>query len=456
MSQQFYFQSIFLLSSVFNQFQVWAIGYQDRKLYFRTGVSYTELSGRSWKLIDLPNKRNIDEDTDSLSESLSSLDSSLSGQQKTTTNHLEGPATQRSIRSVTMPSNMAPSLTKSGNDVVLESYMHEIAGQVVRTIAIQTDPPQRPQSVMPSGVEYLLADQLKGFPRNGTTQLSNMHPNIPDPSTTPGADNKSKESMQNSEGLTLEEVEAEVKEAAKSREGSWSSNYSDTIVNFVFDGDDSIEPVQFLDAECSKGTQTDWKDEELMRLQMEELEALELANTAIITKCNEKEQEAWDANTQCNESCLSSPESHDLNNQLNDRTQDNQSSIHSGSGGSFTTLDAQSLSSEGGIMFNVDDTVSRISSEGTQAGSDVTSLLSDIEIEGDLPSYRELTLSDTSSIQSVQSADRSQLHHHHDHHHHHHSEMGCNNVPVDKRLSLLQMTEGRFHRSASEPMIDAR
>lgn len=39
--------------------QVWAISFDERKLYMRTGITYEELSGRSWKLISVTEKRNF-------------------------------------------------------------------------------------------------------------------------------------------------------------------------------------------------------------------------------------------------------------------------------------------------------------------------------------------------------------------------------------------------------------
>lgn len=34
--------------------KVWAIGYDDRCLYYRTGIARSELTGKRWKLINAP------------------------------------------------------------------------------------------------------------------------------------------------------------------------------------------------------------------------------------------------------------------------------------------------------------------------------------------------------------------------------------------------------------------
>lgn len=34
--------------------KVWAVGYDDRCLYYRTGITRSELTGKRWKLINAP------------------------------------------------------------------------------------------------------------------------------------------------------------------------------------------------------------------------------------------------------------------------------------------------------------------------------------------------------------------------------------------------------------------
>ncbi|XP_072028977.1 tectonin beta-propeller repeat-containing protein 1-like, partial [Amphiura filiformis] len=424
--------------------QVWAIGYDDRKLYLRIGVSYMELSGRGWKLIDLPSKKHIDEDVESLSESLSSIETSSSIQQKSTY-VTDVAATSRSIRSVTMPGMMPPTLRKHSDDSMVDDYVHESNGRTMRTIAIQTDPPQRPQSEMPAGMAQLLSDrlgELKGFPTNGINtpdivldgkNATVLEPNVPEGNGLDGTE----KTLQNidTEGLTLEEVEANVKAPSRSREGSWSSNYSDTIVNFVFDGDDSLEPVQFLDAECCKGTQTDWKDAELLRCQKEELERI--AQEIVDKKRNEDGQDA--SNNQCNNS---KQENLNDNNMQNNTTQD--------------VIETRSLCSVNSRM-NSEDNLSRTSDDRIRVSSDHVSLQSEDDeggIDDDVSFYQHMTLCDSTPVSYTK----------HIH--------GNNTIPTTGNLNkfrisglsdsgvitlsdrrLNRLIESRVHRSASEPMI---
>ena len=373
------------------QFQVFAIGFQDRKLYIRTGVSYMELSGRGWKLIDLPSKKNIDEDVESLTESMSSMETSTN---EKPTNPVSDRVSQRSIRSITLPSMMAPTLRKRGDDTVIDSYVHEMAGIMVRTIALQTDPPQRPQSEMPPGIARLLSDrlgELKGLPVNGRnidSVLSNNSTAVVHSSPEDSGFDNSKKNIQNvesSEGLTLEELEADRKAPSRSREGSWSSNYSDTIVNFVFDGDESLEPVQFLDAECCKGTQTDWDDVELVRCQLEEMER---ANQKILESQEGNKPEQLDHSDQCNNEVQNS-----LDNSNN--MQNNMQSVET----------AQEVSENSPLCsassrINSEDDLSRTSDDRTRMSTDHLSLQSEEEAdnEADVSIYEHMTLCDSTPV----------------------------------------------------------
>lgn len=49
--------------------QVWGIGFEDRAVYFRQGVTVSELSGKAWKVVSVPR----DSDRSHSSASASSL-----------------------------------------------------------------------------------------------------------------------------------------------------------------------------------------------------------------------------------------------------------------------------------------------------------------------------------------------------------------------------------------------
>ncbi|XP_038067772.1 tectonin beta-propeller repeat-containing protein 1-like isoform X2 [Patiria miniata] len=301
--------------------QVWALGFVDRQIFFRAAVTHEELCGRSWKLIDVHERQRSStggsHDANSLHGSMSSLsmgsDYSSSWQGKESPINVDGEEFQRTPRCVTMPAlALGTRPVKTGSEIVSRNA----AGKVIRTIAVQVDEDQiatvlerevnetkvdldpmlvcaKWTSVQQSTDEDLVTtqttqsklaiNQVAGLNKRNSngkvvtkesrnmdiTESKTMRSASSDPSLSSSAEDSGFSSdptktchVPPSEGVTLTQLHEDYEKRDRARQDSYSSDYSDTVINFIGSLDEP-EDTKSLDTETNKATQTQAITEEV-------------------------------------------------------------------------------------------------------------------------------------------------------------------------------------------------
>ncbi|XP_071797114.1 tectonin beta-propeller repeat-containing protein 1-like isoform X1 [Asterias amurensis] len=296
--------------------QVWALGFVDRQIYYRASVTHDEPCGRSWKLIDIHDKKRSTTgssyDESSLYGSMSSLSilSESMGRGFGRESPINSEDLQRTARSVTMPAlALGVRPLRRGSETISRNQ----SGRLVRTLAIQTDAVKAPEvscvekepkakvNLHPMLVRAVWSASNEGslqsddvrkvikpaFKKKNSRGLlgRETHKTVDDsvditedktcglarntasdPSLSSSAEDSgfasepSKLSYNTScDGLTLNQLHEEYGKPERTRQDSYSSDFSDTVINFVGSLGESGSSEN-LDTANNKATQTEVMD----------------------------------------------------------------------------------------------------------------------------------------------------------------------------------------------------
>ncbi|XP_022101839.1 tectonin beta-propeller repeat-containing protein 1-like isoform X2 [Acanthaster planci] len=311
--------------------QVWALGFVDRQIFFRAGVTQEELCGRTWKLIDVHERHRSSSggsymyEINSLHGSMSSLslgsDNSPSWTGKESPINMDGDELQRTARSVTMPAlALGTRPLKMGSEMISRNAL----GKIVRTIAIQTNEVLAPvtadldreeksemkvdlhpmlvrakwtsgsqskdedivisRHVTQSNLEInkigelnkrnsrgklMSISECRNADRIESNPLGTMRTASSDPSLSSSAEDSGFSSdpskaycAPQGNGVTLSQLHKDYEKRELTRQDSYSSDYSDTVIDFVGSLDELHSPER-LDTETNKATQTEVITEDL-------------------------------------------------------------------------------------------------------------------------------------------------------------------------------------------------
>ncbi|PIK41113.1 putative tectonin beta-propeller repeat-containing protein 1 [Apostichopus japonicus] len=251
--------------------QVWAISFEDHRLFMRGAVTYEELSGRSWKLINVTEKRSTlagSQDTLNFTDTHSISSSDIfSPQSSYSLNFPFSPGYMSQTSSY--PSLLSPMKLPGDRDISAESTFRS-GDRQFRHLACQTEDMDPSDSVSSGDAlsmgrlcDILLSDDCTG----GASWRRHSLADVPRTERCGESSGSSGESTEEEEVPTELAAEAagQVDQHIKSyatlqRQVSWTSDYSDEIVNFA-DTDSSDDSDSEEGHSCatfqSKETQTD-------------------------------------------------------------------------------------------------------------------------------------------------------------------------------------------------------